>query len=247
MVGRLRRNVRTSSLCSLPPSICRAPPPPLSSTPCFIGLLSDRSPELEAKRPREWQEKQNKWKCYTVWSGNGMPKSKLWEVKDMFCNNCGKHSYSEDYCNLLYPEEELPNFCHACKEVGYMEETCWKLHLELKANYLQEQREKQKKWKCHECGEMGHARRWIETQPERAQQKSPTEDSTVPQINGNLNGFLRGSSSIPGHGADNSSTSNAIVAAKANPKKLAKAANTSTATAQTENKVLTQADTCRRL
>lgn len=78
----------------------------------------------------------------------------------MFCNNCGKHGHSEDYCNLLYPEEELPNFCRACKKDGYMEETCWKLHLELKANYLQEQREKQKKWKCHECGEMGHARRW---------------------------------------------------------------------------------------
>ena len=75
-----------------------------------------------------------------------------------------------------------------------------------------------------------------ETQPEKALQKSPTEGSTVPQINGKLNGFLHGSSSIPDPGADNSSTLNVKVAAKADPKKVAKAANTSTATAQTENR-----------
>jgi hypothetical protein len=74
------------------------------------------------------------------------------------------------------------------------------------------------------------------TQPERTQQKSPTEGSMASQLNGKLNGFLHGSSSIPGDGADNPSASNVIVAAKADPKKVAKAANTSTATAQTENR-----------
>ncbi|KAE8443707.1 hypothetical protein EG329_001479 [Mollisiaceae sp. DMI_Dod_QoI] len=84
--------------------------------------------------------------------GGVMPKSNMWEMKDTYCTNCGRHGHNDDYCNLLYPEEEKANFCEHCKREGHMEETCWRLHPGLKAKFLAKQKERQKKVKCHECG-----------------------------------------------------------------------------------------------
>lgn len=73
------------------------------------------------------------------------------------CQNCGMYGHDEDNCDTPLSVQE-PDTCDHCKREGHHEDECWKLHPELKKKYLEDQKRKEERRYCVDCGEYARPR-----------------------------------------------------------------------------------------